>query len=342
MVELLVLAVRSEQAKELEIVVLRHQLHVLSRQVHRPDLGLEDRALFATLSRVLPRQRWGVFFVRPETLLAWHRRLVARRWTYPHRTGRPRLTSETRRLVLRLAQENPTWGYRRIQGELARLGTTVAPSTVWSILRAAGNDPAPRRAGLTWTEFLAGQAKGILACDFFTVDTVLLRRLYVLLFIEIGTRRVHLAGVTANPDGAWVAQQARNLVGRWEAFPFRFLVRDRDAKFVPAFDAVFRSEGARVVKTPIRAPVANAFAERVIGTIRRECLDRVLVFGRGHLASVLDVYVRHYNEHRPHRALGMKPPAPRRSPDDPDGSTGVIRRRDLLSGLIHEYERMAA
>jgi putative transposase len=175
--------------------------------------------------------------------------------------------------VVRLANENPTWGYRRIRGELNRLGIAVASSTVGEILRREGIDAAPRRAGLSWKEFLRAQASGILACDFVAVDTVLLRRLFVLLFIEIETRRVHLAGVTSNPDGLWVTQQARNLVARWDSFPFGFLIGDRDAKYSRTFDEVFRSEGATIIRTPIRAPRANAFAERFVGTLRRECLE---------------------------------------------------------------------
>jgi putative transposase len=200
-------------------MVLRHQLHVLGRQVKRPVLRPHDRALLAAFSRVLPRRRRASLFVRPETILRWHRALVARRWTYPRRTGRPPMPTEIGRLVVR--PENVTWGYRRIQGELKHLGIAIAPSTVWSILRRAGIDPAPRRAGPSWNEFLRSQAKGIIACDFVAVDTAFLRRFYALVFIEIATRRVHLAGVTSNPNASWVTQQARNFVARWDTVPFR-------------------------------------------------------------------------------------------------------------------------
>jgi putative transposase len=216
LLELAVLALRSEDAKEVEIVVLRHQLHVLNRQVKRPDLKLHDRALLAAVSRVLPRRLWAALFVRPETVLRWHRALVARRWTYPRRQGRPPTQARLRRLIVRLAKENETWGYRRIQGELKRLGIAIAPSTVWSILRESGIDPAPRRAGSSWKEFLRAQAEGIIACDSISVDSVFLRRFYVLLVVEIATRRVHLAGVTSKPDASWVTQQARNFVARWD------------------------------------------------------------------------------------------------------------------------------
>jgi putative transposase len=344
-IQLLVLLARGDAAKELEILVLRHQLAVLRRQTPRPKLEPADRALLAAISRILPRSRWSCFFVRPETLLRWHRRLVARSWTYPHhQTGRPRLDDEVQQLIIRLARENPRWGYQRIKGELQRLGVQVSATTVRTILRRHGLDPAPRRMATTWRAFLRQQAAGIVACDFFTADTVWLRRLYVLFFIELDTRRVHLAGVTAHPDSAWVTQQARNLLlvlgerGR----PVRFLLRDRDAKFCRSFDDVFRSEGGEVVVTPVRTPTANAYAERWVGTVRAECLDWLLIVGRGHLEQVLRVYVKHYNRHRPHRALELE------APDRPSGLTvvganerGEVRRRDLLGGLLHEYRRAA-
>jgi transposase len=201
-----------DDAKDLEILVLRHQLTVLRRQTARPRLEPADRALLAAISRVLPRSRWSWFFVRPETLLRWHRRLVAGVWTYPdYQTGRPALDEDVRQLIIRLARENPRWGYQRIKGELQHLGVSVSATTIRTMLRRHGLGPAPRRTTTTWRAFLRQQAAGIVACEFFTVDTVWLRRLYVLFFIELGTRRVHLAGVTAHPDGAWVAQQARNL-----------------------------------------------------------------------------------------------------------------------------------
>jgi putative transposase len=239
---------------------------------------------------------------------------------------------------------NPYWGYQRIRGELQQLGVRVSATAIRTTLRRHGLEPAPRRATTTWRAFLRQQAAGIVACDFFTVDTIWLRRLYVLFFIELGTRRVHLAGVTANPDGGWVAQQARNLMlvlgdqGR----QVRFLLRDRDAKFTRSFDDVFRSEGAEVLRSPVQAPNANAYAERWIGTIRAECLDWLLIVGRGHLEQVLRVYVQHYNAHRPHRALRLQPPDPAVEPtltgkDQP----AQVHRRDLLGGLVHEYRRAA-
>lgn len=253
------------------------------------------------------------------------------------------IASELRQLVLRLASENPTWGYRRIQGELASLGVSVAPSTVWAVLLRHGIEPAPRRAGLGWPEFLRRQAAGIIACDFFTVETVWLKRLYVLFFIELESRRVHLAGVTANPDGAWVTQQARNLlmeIGERDK-PVRFLVRDRDSKFTAAFDEVFRSEGVEIIRAPIRAPRAKAHAERWVGSVRRECLDWILIFGRRHLERVLRAYELHYNEHRPHRSLGQRSPVAKPRPLVDPKAIPSVHRRDRLGGLLHEYELAA-
>jgi putative transposase len=342
-VQLLTLLARGDAAKDLEILVLRHQLAVLRRQIPRPRLEPADRALLAAISRVLPRARWSCFLVKPETLLRWHRRLVAGAWTYPQRqTGRPPLDQEVQQLIVRLARENPRWGYQRIKGELQRLGVRVSATAIRTTLRRHGLDPASRRTATTWRAFLRRQAAGIVACDFFTADTVWLRRLHVLFFIELDTRRVHLAGVTAHPDSAWVTQQARNLLlvlgerGR----QVRFLLRDRDAKFCRSFDDVFRSEGAQVLVTPVRAPTANAYAERWVGTVRAECLNWLLIVGRGHLEQVLRVYVAHYNRHRPHRALKLEAPdRPARLPVVGEGQAGGVLRRDLLGGLLHEYRR---
>ncbi|MET8312437.1 integrase core domain-containing protein [Micromonospora sp. NPDC005173] len=304
---------RDDGAKDVEILVLRHQVAALSRQVTRLDLEPADRVVLAVLSRLLPRPRWSVFFVTPATLLRWHRELVARRWTYPHaRPGRPPVNAQVRDLALRLAAENPSWGHRRIQGEMLGLGYRVAASTVWRILNQAGVDPAPRRSGPTWKQFLTAQAHTILACDFFTVDTVFLKRIYVLFFVEIATRQVHVVGVTAHPTGTWVTQQARNLLIDLDqhAAGLRFLLRDRDTKFAAVFDTVFTAEGIDVIKTPPQAPRANAFAERWVGTVRRECTDKMLIVGERHLATVLAEYTAHYNSHRPHRSLDQRPPNP--------------------------------
>jgi len=318
--ELVTLCFRSAEAKEIEILVLRHELAVLHRQHPRPRLQPKDRALLAALSRLLPRARWSVFLVRPETLLRWHRRMVRRRWTYPTAAnGRPPISDEVQHLVVRLARENPRWGYQRIHGELLRLGWRVSASSIRRILHAHGLDPAPRRGPANWRSFLRQQAAGIIACDFFTVDTVFLRRVYVLFFIEFGSRRVHLGGVTDHPTGLWVAQQARNLVtvlGE-QATAFRFLIRDRDAKFTRMFDDVWRSTGAEVIRTPVRAPNANAVAERWVGTVRREYLDQLLIVGPQQLVGVLPL--------RP--ALQPAPPAPQLGPRDA-GPVGPRRSKE--------------
>ncbi len=343
--ELLVLIRRDERAKEVEILVLRHELQVLRRQVARPRLRASDRALLAAMSSVLPRRRRRSFLVQPATLLRWHQNLVRRRWTYESRpSGRPPLPARARQLVLQLASENPSWGYKRIHGELIGLGFALSASSVWNILRRADLEPAPRRASVSWRQFLRQQASAIIECDFFTVETLWLRRLYVLFFIELGRRRVHLAGVTANPTGRWVEQQARNLLMSFDEQARRpcVLIRDRDRKFTLAFDGVFRSEGVRVIHAPVAAPKAKAHAERWVGTVRRECLDRLLILSRKHLERVLREYVDHYNRHRPHRALEQRPPLAKPPPLPPsDTGSRCLRRRDRLGGLLHEYQLAA-
>ncbi len=340
--ELAALQFRSRQSKDLEIVVLRHELAVLRRQVARPELSDADRVFLAAASRLLSRRRWSSFFVQPETLLRWHRRLVARRWTYPRKgRGRPPIGPAIAALILRLARENPRWGYLRIQGELSGLGIRISATTIRRVLATAGLDPAGQRFGLSWRAFLRTQAAHMLATDFLTVDAVFFRRLYVLFFIELDTRRVHLAGVTAHPTAAWVTQQARNLaITLGDALSDRkFLLHDRDALFAGSFDAVFRSEGLRVIKTPVRAPRANAVAERWVGTLRRECLDWILIVHRRQLDAVLREYVTHYNRHRPHRSLGLRAPdaAPTQLPAV-RASPRQVQRVDRLGGLLHEYE----
>lgn len=350
LLELVVLRLRSERGKDIEILLLRHQLQVLGRQVSRPRLTQADRVLLAAFSRVLGRERWSSFLVTPATLLRWHRELVARRWTCSSRpVGRPATVTGIRQLVVRLATENSEWGYKRIHGELVGLGVNVAASTVWTILKDAGIGPAPRQEGLTWGEFLRQQAASILECDFLTVDTLFFKRFYVLFFIELATRRVRIGGITTNPDGPWVTQQARNLVMQLddEGIRPRFLIRDRDTKFTRDFDEVFRSEGMKVIKAPVRAPKARAHAERWVGSLRRECLDQLLIISRCQLERVVAVYARHYNEHRPHRSLDQRPPLAQPRPREAtEAETTVvsldrIRRRDLLGGVIHEYQRAA-
>jgi putative transposase len=342
---LIVLRGRDESAKDVELLVLRHEVAVLRRQVSRPRLEPTDRLLLAALARLLPRELCRVRIVTPATLLRWHRQLVSRHWTFRSTTapvgGRPRVAELIRELVVRMARENPTWGHRRIHGELVGLGHRAAPATVWNILRRAGLDPAPRRTGPTWREFCRAQARTMLARDFFTVDTVLLRRLYVFFILEVGTRRVHILGVTRHPTGEWVTQQARNfMIGAAErADGFRFLIRDRDTKFTASFDAVFAAAGIAVLRSPPRAPKANAFAERWVGTIRRECLDRMLIFSERQLYRVLAEYETHYNTHRPHRALGQRFPTAKVPPAS--GPKSPVRRMEIPGGLINEYRSAA-
>jgi putative transposase len=276
--------------------------------------------------------------VLSETLLRWHRQLVARRWTYAHRrAGRPPLERSLSERILHLARENPSWGYKRIVGELKAVGVIVSATSVRKVLAEAGVRAAPERGHSSWRTFLRQQAASVLACDFLTVETAFLQRIYVLFFISLATRRIEYVACTSNPDGRWTAQQARNLVMQLgDEQPFRFVVHDRDAKFCHAFDEIFRSEGIRAIRTPIQAPNANAHAERWVRTLRVECLDRILILGRRHLEHVLRVYRRHYNTHRPHRALGPLPPNGRHP--TPLNASDRLQRGDLLGGLIHEYE----
>jgi transposase InsO family protein len=301
--------------------------------------------VLATLAGLLSRERWAAFLVTPATLLRWHRELVARSWTYPRR-GRVAPNAldddDVVDLVLRMARENARWGYLRIVGECRKLGVAVSATSVRNVLRRHRIRPAPRTSGPSWSQFLRARAAGTLACDFFYVDTVTLRRLYVLFFIALERRKVFLAGATGHPAAAWVTQQARNLAATLEdqGRAVRFLLRDRDTKFVGPFDEVMRSMGARVVRTPVRSPRANAFAERFVRTARAECLDWVLIRGERHLDRVLREFVLHYNHERPHRGIDLEAPVPYSSIHPFNGGAGV-QRTDRIGGLLHEY-RVAA
>jgi putative transposase len=339
----LVLLARSSAAKDAELLVLRHEVAVLRRTHPRPRLNWADRAVFAALIRLLPVRLRKHRLVTPGTVLRWHRRLVARKWTYPHQTGRPPVSTEIAALIERLATENHGWGYQRIQGELLKLGHRVGASTIRRVLRALKIPPAPERGSdTTWRTFLRTQASTMLATDFFHVDcAVTLQRLYCLFVMEVGSRYVHILGITANPDGPWTTQQIRNLLMDLgdRAAGFRFLVRDRAGQFTSAFDAVLAGAGIEVVKIPPRSPKANAYAERFVLTARKEVTDRMLIFGERHLRTILAQYEAHYNGRRPHRSRQLCPPRP----DHPvaDLSRKRIQRRPVLGGLINEYERAA-
>ena len=339
----LVLLGRSSASKNAELLVLRHEVAVLRRTKPRPRLDWADRAILAALIRHLPRRLRAHRLVTPGTVLRWHRRLVRKKQTYPNRPGRPPVSAEITALIERLATENASWGYQRIQGELLKLGHRVGASTIRRILKALRIPPAPkRRTDTTWRQFLHTQAATMLATDFFHVDcAVTLRRLYCLFVMEVGSRYVHILGVTANPDGPWTTQQIRNLLMDLgdRAAGFRFLVRDRAGQFTASFDAILASAGIQAVKIPPRSPRANAHAERFVLTARTEVTDRMLIFGERHLRSVLAEYARHYNGRRPHRSRELRPPRP----DHPvaDLSQQRIKRRAVLGGLINEYERAA-
>ena len=337
---LVVLAVRSGRSKDLEIVVLRHQLAVLQRTAKPPKLNDGDRSLLAAIARVLPRSRRAGWLVTPDTLLRWHRRLIARRWTQPpRRPGRPSTAREIRALVIRMARENPTWGYRRIAGELARLGYTIAASSVWNILKAAGIEPSPTRSTVSWTAFLRSQAAS--ACDFATVDTALGRRFYLLFFIDIPTRRVTLAGISTNPTGPWTTQAAGNLflTGAETFNGCKMLVWDRAGQFTASFDEIFHTEGIKVAKTPPRTPVANCYVERWIGSLRRELLDRTIIWKESQLRRLVVDYLNHYNEHRPHRSLGQQPPS--RTPTTVFRAGHPVAATIRCDGLVREYRQAA-
>ena len=336
---------RDESRKSAEILLLRHQLTVLQRQhTARPKITWADRALIAALLEVIPRSRRTAvrLIVTPDTVLRWRRDIVRRGWAAKSRDkypGRPRAHRNITASVLRLAKENPSWGYRRIHGELAGLGIQIAPSTAWEILARAGIPPAPRRGGPTWAQFLHAQAQAIIATDFFTVDLLDGTSAYVLAVIEHATRRIRILGVTAHPNDAWVTQMARNLLMDLDEHldTVRFLLRDRDTKFTAAWDAVFTGAGIRILRSPIQAPRANAIMERWIGGCRRELLDRTLIWNQRHLLKVLREYETHHNQHRPHRSLGQAAPLKPLPAAVTDLGTFRVHRRARIGGVIHEY-----
>ena len=353
LLDLLMARRKTDRAKDLEIALLRQQLRLLKRQqTHPPRLRRVDRAILAVLVHTLSTLartaqspwRQSCLLVTPATILRWHREVVRRKWTFRthQRGGRPPLEAALAALILRLARENPRWGYKRIQGELHKLGYRVGRSTIRDLLKREGVPPAPQRArrGITWRTFCRHYQRQVLACDFFVVETALLRTIFVLFFLEVRTRKVYLAGCTWHPNATWVTQQARQVA--WDiqdgTLPVQILLRDRDSKFPPSFDAVLRSEGLQIVPTPPRCPWANGYAERWIGSVRAECLDHLLILNERHLQRVLAEYIAFYNERRPHQGLDQQCPIPLpRGPSD-----RPIRCRDVLGGIVHDYHRDAA
>jgi transposase InsO family protein len=343
----------SDRAKDAEILALRHQITILERHLHGEKIRFSraDRAWLAALLHQLPRDvlREIKLLVRPETVLRWHRDLIARRHariSRPTRVGRPRTIRSIRRLVLRLARENSTWGYRRIHGELLVLGIKIAASTVWEILHDAGIDPAPQRTSDTWVTFLRSQAHAIIAADFFETTTLTGARLYVLAVIEHATRRVRILGATAHPTAAWVTQTARNLLMDLDdtGLQVKYLIRDRDGKYPALFDAILADAGIAVVLSGVRIPRMNSIMERWIQSCRHELLDRTLIFNQTHLLWALREYEHHHNRHRPHRGIAnARPLRPLPEPiTDPAAITRLrIRRNDRLGGLLHEYDHAA-
>ncbi len=359
----------SDGQKDLEIVLLRQQLRILQRKLSAtPRVTHWEKCTLAMLTARFRAMAKGahsrldevLLLFKPDTVLKWHRELVRRKWTY-QRTGsrgRPPVAPELEELIMRLARENPRWGYGKIQGELIKLGYSLGHSTVQDVLRRKHIPPAHRRskAGSNWRNFLRHYANQILACDFFTVETIRLQTVYVLFFIQLGTRRVHLAGCTPHPTGAWISQQARNLIwNMWEIqdkdkqhekLPVRFLIHDRDAKFVSSFDTAFSTEGIEIILTPYRSPKANAFAERWVRTVREECLDHLLIISEGHLRRVLIEYIMYYNEARPHQGIEQRIPIPlatrrveKEGEEERHTIDGAVHRREVLGGIIHHYFR---
>ena len=349
LLELIGIGRLSESEKDLEILILRHQLDILERKQKTPikpnrgekmTLAVLTNKLKQTSNRSTHQLSNIIRIFQPATVLKWHRQLVKRKWTQEakNKGGRPKINQETRDLIVRLAQENPRWGYGKIEGELLKLGVKISQTTIRNVLDCNGIVPVPVRNGsISWKQLMSHYKEQILACDFFTVETIWLKTLYVFFIIELGTRRVHLAGITTNPDSDWVVQQARQFV--WELedneATFRFLIRDRDSKFTDKFDTVFQSEGIHVIPIPVRAPNANAYAERWVRTVREECLDHILVLNEGHLQRTLTTYIDYYETARPHQGLNQQMPVPSPQPHH----SWPVQKRQVLGGIINNYYR---
>jgi transposase InsO family protein len=354
LLDLIWVARRTEIDKDVEILLLRQQLRILQRKQSRsPRISRSEKltlVLFVSKLTELSTSARAqlsqlVLLFKPDTVLKWHRELVRHKWTFRKgvRRGRPAISSELEALILRLARENPNWGYGKLVGELGKLGYAIGRSTIRDVLKRQHVPPAPKRSqhGSTWRIFLAHYKDQIVACDFFTVETAWLKTFYVLFFIELGSRRVHLAGCTTNPTSAWVTQQARHMSWQMQGggLPMSFLIHDRDSKFPAAFDTVFTSRDVTIIRTPVRAPNANAYAERWIRSVREECLDNILILGERHLQRVLTAYLDYYNHVRPHQGLEQQCPVPLGQSRARDGP---IERRDILGGVLHDYFRRAA
>ena len=349
LVELFRLGHLSDSEKELEILILRHQLNILQRKQNKSirlnraeklTLAILTAKLKQSTNRSISQLRDVIRIVKPETVIRWHRELVRRKWrqSQQNKGGRPKINREKETLIVRLAKENLRWGYYRIEGELKKLGYKVSLTTIRNVLDRNGILPAPARSGsIGWKTMMNHYKDQLLACDFFTVETIFLKTVYVLIFIELGTRRVHLAGISTNPDGLWVAQQARQLIWQFEETEtqFRCLIRDNDSKFTDAFDTVFESQGIRVIPTPIQAPNANVYSERWVRTVKEECLDHILIINEAHLRRVLIEFIGHYNSRRPHQSLDQQSPIPRVETT----TTGKFEGRQILGGIINDYFR---
>ena len=336
--------IRSDQDQAVDILLLRQQLRIALRQAPpAPRLSRWEKVTLAALGARCRDLADALVLVQPATVLRWHREIVRRKWTQGNtpKRGRPPTPAAAVEIIVRFARENRAWGYGKLQGELLKVGHRVSRATIKRVLRQHRLGPAPRRGSTTWRAFVAQHRDQLLACDFLTVDTLFLQRLYVLFFIELGSRRLYIAGCTAHPAAAWVTQQARNLCWRLqdnENQPLRFLIRDRDGKFPVSFDTVFASEGLAAVKTPPRTPNANAVAERVVRSLRAECLDRVLIVNQAHLRSVLAEYVAYYNHRRPHQGRDQAPPVPSTAAPTLPAAPAQIRCRPVLGGLINDYD----
>jgi putative transposase len=352
LLELIRISRLSDHDKDLEILVLRYQLGIADRKLNRtlkPDKS-EKLTLAVLVTRLKQRTnrttndlRHSVRIFSPRTVIRWHKELVKRKWTYKqtNKGGRPRINKQIENLIVRLAEENCRWGYGKIAGELIKLGLLYSESTIRNVLHRNGIVLAPVRFGsIGWRHLMDHYKSQILACDFLTIETLFLKTVYIFFFIELKTRRVYLAGVTSHPNGAWVGQQARQFV--WELQEqentFHHLIHDRDSKYTKVFDDVFRSEGFNIIRTPVKAPNANAYAERFVRSLREECLDNLLIINEAHLRNVLIEYLECYNARRPHQGLEQQSPIHRQA----TLPVGRIHRRKVLGGLINDYHRAPA